>query len=419
VDIDEARGDLAIGLDHVDQLNGVIVAITQVEPRLRADERRLVAQQGVEQVAQRPDRPAHRQQVALQVVDARDLADLGLLDDHALELLDLLAAALEQGKVGVNRGVDQRVCKVVGASLANGAGGGTEPPPDRLEDVGVRPLLEGKHQATAEADRHQFELEPPGCDVIRMVPVTSGKAKDDKQGVVVSLELRPLVDIENVLERQRVQAERRADRPDGLHISQSLDVDPCDRVFACGRQRSRRVDLTLDEASGAEQGRVDPRKGRSGIGCKRPRRRARRRAPTPLARSPSVLPRLLFTLHHGFRLRRRTTRHRLGKAVVGADQCILRHLPRRRDRLDAGRRLSEAIDLVLLAGISEPGGALLDQVPEDRRADEVAREGPADCAARLLERLLPVCHLDVAAADRGALPEARPAGRRSALQSPR
>ena len=53
--VEQGRGDLAIDLDHVEELRDMVAAVAQEHPRLRLDIGRAFAHQRVQHLAQRPD----------------------------------------------------------------------------------------------------------------------------------------------------------------------------------------------------------------------------------------------------------------------------------------------------------------------------------------------------------------------------
>ena len=90
--------------------------------------------------------------------------------------------------------------------------------------------------------------------------------------VVVRFDLRPVRDVKDVLDRQRVQVVLLGEAPDDGHVAQTVDVDPPDRrpLGAMGRQERREIG---DRSARAPAG------GRS-----------RCRSPTPAPAWPACAP---------------------------------------------------------------------------------------------------------------------------------
>ena len=101
------QGEFAVGLDEVDDLHGVVGAVSEEGARLLADRRVAVAHEEVQRFPQRPGGAADLQQVALDLVQARHVVLPGLAEHALLDLFEPLAQCLEQREVGVHHGVDE------------------------------------------------------------------------------------------------------------------------------------------------------------------------------------------------------------------------------------------------------------------------------------------------------------------------
>ena len=118
-------------------------------------------------------------------------------------------------------------------------------------------VADGDHEARADEDHHLADLDRLGAVHV------AGGLEHEEQRVAEDLELRPLVGVDGVLDRQRVQLEALAHRLDDLGAG-VVEADPDEAVLA-------RVGLA--------RARCRARPGRPAGGPRR-RRRSRRR-PTP------------------------------------------------------------------------------------------------------------------------------------------
>ncbi len=133
--------------------------------------------------------------------------------------LERLAEVLEHREIAVDQGIEQSVGEIVGAERPHPRGVLTQPRAHRVEAV-AGALLEGQDEVLAD-DQRQL-LGPQAV-------VEVGHAQDDEQMLLVGLDLRALIGLDDVGEHQRVQAEAPADGAHDLEVAQPLDIDPGDR----------------------------------------------------------------------------------------------------------------------------------------------------------------------------------------------
>ncbi len=82
-------------------------------------------------------------------------------------------------------------------------------------------LLKGQNESLAD----------DGADLLRVQVLTlPGDAQDDEKMLIVGLNLRSLMGVEDILEGQLVHAETLAQLANQLHITQPLDINPGDRM---------------------------------------------------------------------------------------------------------------------------------------------------------------------------------------------
>ncbi len=136
----------------------MIVAVPQIDADHLADEGILVADQGIDRLALRPDGAAQLQQLALGVVDLGQLLGLGATQRRRLETLEMLAQLLDDRIVAVDHCVDERIGQVIGPGAPDGADAHPDAAAYRFEDV-AGPLLQGQHPALTQEDAQLFHLD--------------------------------------------------------------------------------------------------------------------------------------------------------------------------------------------------------------------------------------------------------------------
>ena len=217
--IDKALGNFAVDLDHIEQLKGVIGTVPQVGPQLFADMRHVVAHQGVDRLAQRPKRMAQIQQFTFQKVDLADHAVLRFGQDMFFEAFGDIAVTLDDRKIAVDRQVDQRIGQIAGRFADMGAAIVQALSHRRKTFAAL--LAHTQHNVVAQNDRQLIRIEGRSAD---------GHPQGDLDVIRRDFGFRPLVGMEQVGDRQRMQVEFGADVADPVLIFQSADVDPAQTV---------------------------------------------------------------------------------------------------------------------------------------------------------------------------------------------
>ncbi|AUX36091.1 uncharacterized protein SOCE836_082970 [Sorangium cellulosum] len=283
VEIHEARAQLAVGLDHVHQLHRVVVRVAQVEPRVLREDRVVLAEQRVHEVALRPDGAPQREQVPLQVVDRLRHRALRV-DDLDLQVLDVLAEPLEHREEAVDHRVEQRVGQVVGAPHPRRAPAGADALPHGLHHVPVGLFLDRQDERLADQDRELLGAQRAALGDLRH------PGDDEDVLAAVDVRLRPLGHVDHVLQRERVDLEDLAQPLEGGLVPEPSDIDPRDGGAVVREVRDALVeglDLLLGDHLGVVVDDEDLRPPRV-FDDERPGRRRRRRlvhepiAPRPL-----------------------------------------------------------------------------------------------------------------------------------------
>ena len=174
-----------------------------------------VALHPLQHLAHRPHRPPHQEQLPLHAVDLLDGVLARVLEDAVLQLLEAVAELLQDREGLVHDRVDQRVrqeARVVASQLRPRR---PDALPDRVPDV-TGGLLEREHRLVPDEDADLLGVE---------LAVAQLQLADDDEETrlelpvrLVGLHLRPLRDVEHVLDGQRVEVvllREGADRPPG------------------------------------------------------------------------------------------------------------------------------------------------------------------------------------------------------------
>ncbi len=115
-------------------MDDVIVHIPEKQPGLRGDDVAFIPGETAQHLAQRPDRLAQHEHLALEMMDAGQRRRGRIGDQLVFERLDLVSEVLEQGEVVIYHRIEQRVGKIIGLHEPNPAAC-VEPLAHPVEDV--------------------------------------------------------------------------------------------------------------------------------------------------------------------------------------------------------------------------------------------------------------------------------------------
>ena len=144
-------------------------------------------------------------------------------------------------KIGINRGIDQPIRQIIRMNaLPRGAFLQSQTRSDQIERV-ARPLLKRHQKILAQKQAELF-----ADMLVRLI----GNPHHDEQAVLVRIDLRPLMDVDNIFERQRVHLKHFGDRLAACLRSQARRHRPTRRAtFPRIPSASRRVfNLLLDDS---------------------------------------------------------------------------------------------------------------------------------------------------------------------------
>ena len=241
VDLHQADRDLAVGLEHLVDLDGVIVRVAEVEAHLGTDPRALPACERRQRVAVLAHRPREPEDQAARGMDLRHRAPARVVDGLVLDHLHRFAERLDDRVVAVDQRVDQRIGEVVGGHRADQRAA-ADPGAHRVEDV-LALLFEADHEVRADDEAHLLEL------ALR-VAVEARHPGDHEVVALVRLHLRPLRHVHHVRERERVDPEDLADPPQTGLVAEAVHLDPLHAGRAAHRRELLDVGhVALDEVS--------------------------------------------------------------------------------------------------------------------------------------------------------------------------
>ena len=217
----------------------VIVDVPEVEAGLLGHARIAALGEQREDVALGGEHLAHLHQRAFEREDPGQVRPLGALEDGVLDLLQVVRHEVEDREVGVDDGVgDQVEDKVRPAPPQRGLACGPLPDPvERLDRVLVDGDQVVRAQESVQLVRH---------DVVRLARRAGEPVDHHEQVVAVFLQLRPLVDVQAVLDRQRVKAEAIGQELERRFVL-GLKVDPANHA----RRRRRGLVCVTDHRARA------------------------------------------------------------------------------------------------------------------------------------------------------------------------
>ena len=224
VGLQRAREQVAEALDPAGDAQQVVVDVAEVRAQLRVDEVVLAAREPVDRGAERHDRAVEVEHLALHRVDPLGRVRAVGREHVVLDLLDVGLDRLHHRLVVVDDPVDDRVQH----------GAGAEPQQVRpaldLQPHVVQAALAVAHRHDEVAVDEQQDL--AGLEVLLGFDVAD-RLEHHQQRVAVHLDLRPLVRVDRVLDRQLVQVEL---APDGVELllGRLVDAEPHERAVALG-----------------------------------------------------------------------------------------------------------------------------------------------------------------------------------------
>ena len=150
IEVADVAADVAVRFHQVDQLHRVVVAIAEEQPRLIADERRVLDRNS--RIASRSGQMARRN-ISSSRLTTCSSANGGLPfagRRPIVEVVEPIADVFQHRKVGVDHRVDQPIRQVVGLRfLPHHALLVPQPVPHQVEAI-ARPFLERDHVVLAE-----------------------------------------------------------------------------------------------------------------------------------------------------------------------------------------------------------------------------------------------------------------------------
>ncbi len=200
VKLHQARHRVAVGLDEIHDLDGMIVAVTEENLGFTADESALVMEQGVDDIAFRPDEATELGEGLFASMESVDVVGRRFADDHAVEFFDMVAEAFEDGEMIVDDGVGERVREMVGSAFSDEAACMADAFANGGERVSERLFLNGEDEVGAEENGDLLDAKfVSGIEVNHL--------KDDKKVPLIRLNFRSLTGMLCVLDGEWVQVE--------------------------------------------------------------------------------------------------------------------------------------------------------------------------------------------------------------------
>ena len=185
----------------------------------------------------------------------------------------MIADRFQHGKVGVDRRVDQPVRQVIGPhALPRDALLVPQPGAHQIEVV-ARPLLKRHHVVLAQEHAELFG---------ELFVGRIGNPQHDVQVLVVELDLRPLMNVDDVLQRERMNVKHLGDAAQRFFAAEPDDIDPHHGplVRRAPAALARIVNLLLNDAILVVRHHADGRRIRAGLDRHGTRLRSWRRPAT-------------------------------------------------------------------------------------------------------------------------------------------
>lgn len=217
----EPGTDFLVAFHEIHQLDGVVVAVSQIDLGRGGDEAGWVMDETVDHVAQGPDEAAHLGKIALVSVQGDYHFAGGLFQQLVLKFLNGCSDFFEDGIEVVDDGIKQGVGKIVRLGFSNEATTAPQSGADRLKDVVVTLFLNGNQEMIRKKDT---DLLPANGAVVILIDHLG----DDEHVIGRLFDFRALPGVQYIFEGQRVEIEVLAEKREGFGVSQTVDVDPQD-----------------------------------------------------------------------------------------------------------------------------------------------------------------------------------------------
>ena len=270
-----------MGLDEVDDPDRVVVAVPQVDAGLIRDLRQVLAGQRVKDISQRPDQSPQPEQLPLEAVEIRHFLPRGPGQDAIFHIFHPLPIPFQEREVMVGDGVQQRVGQKVGPGPAKGRLAFPNAVPNRVQAVASRMFLKRDYESIAQKHPQLFGLEL----ILRL----AHHVRHNELLMGILLHLGPLVQVDDILHRQRMEMKPLGDLGQHLRIAQAIDIQPDDPVLTGERRHAVEIGHRLfDPVVGPIRKHVECRGWRFGIDQQAARRLPRGPGPTSLPEPRSV-----------------------------------------------------------------------------------------------------------------------------------
>ena len=177
----------------------------------------VVADQRRQRIAHRPKHALQHIGVAPQLVQLPHLVLVRRVQHLVFDAVDHFAGGLDRREIAVDDGVDQRIGEIVGAACAQPVGHRAfDALAHGIERIAFA-LLEGDDEVLAEEDG----------DLLVAVRRDIVDHPDDDEGMILEeIHLRPLAGVDDIFQRQRMQAENAADLLDQRDVGKAGAVQP-------------------------------------------------------------------------------------------------------------------------------------------------------------------------------------------------
>ena len=194
VDVERRRRQLAVVVELVGQADDVVVDVAEVDDLVRVDQRLVAVRQLVEHLADRADRAADLDELALELEQPLDGLRRRLPDDLVLDVVDRVADPVGEREVAVDQVVGDRPQQVVRTAL--------EDRRRRRPQVVRRPADPSPRCGRSAGSRDPRTTS--SSDATTVVAVGEVE-QDDVDDAVGRLDLRALVALQDVLDDERVE----------------------------------------------------------------------------------------------------------------------------------------------------------------------------------------------------------------------
>ena len=219
VQILQAIEEIPGGVCQFNHANRVVEKIPQKNRRSGCYKGVLTASEAVDGFAHGARQFSQRDDGNAQVVDFA-LGSIGRAGhDLYFQIGELFFQLVQDDKVVVDDGIDERIRQVVGGAAAHPAAGHLQPAPDRRKQVAVL-FLKGQQAVAGKKNSDLLGIDIHGF------PVEIERAHYHKQRLVILLKFGTLVDVEHIFNGQRVHLIAHAQLLNELNIVQSAHIIP-------------------------------------------------------------------------------------------------------------------------------------------------------------------------------------------------